>query len=208
MINWYQHVEMNQAPGSTYAASKKETEKEIVNFEREWDNKVNPNSDEKDQDFFDLLAWSKFRYVLVRRIFDLDVGGDYYILRLNSKEIRFDYESAMHILSRHFGHGMKTYVSVKDHFYGVFRHDQLHRDFERIFSQIDESGLFAQENVTDISFRFKGEIYKIWSLPIDASGQIFRISTFFPVSSPRILDKLRFEYTEKTINDELSIFIK
>jgi hypothetical protein len=194
--------------GSLFAASKKETELEIDELNKKWEAEPNVPAEEKDEDGFRLLAWSKFRHVLVRKIFDLDIKADFYSLHLNGKEIRFDPESAMHILSRHFGHGMKPYPSVKDHFYGVFRHDQLHLDFKNIFAEIDKSRVYKNDDIADINFRYQGVVYKIWSHPIEKESSVFRISTFFSISNSNILDKLQDKYTEVSITNALAVYVK
>lgn len=194
--------------GSLEWASQKETNQELVALWKKWHQAPETSEAEKDEDLFMLISWSKFRFVLARRIFELDIKADHYSLHLNGIELRFDFETALHILSRHFAHGMKPYESIKDHFYGVFAHDQLHLDFQRIFSVIDESGLFAGQDARNINFRYKGVIYKIWSHRIGETGTRFRISTFFPVSSPKRLAELVENYDETPVNEELTVFIK
>ena len=184
---WLHHLDATYAPNSLGAASQKETKIQMSDLEKKWANNLSIGNDEKDEDLTDLIAWSKFRYVLVRKIFELDIKAEKFILVINGKELSFDYETAMHILTRHFAHGMKPYPSVKDHFYGVFQHDRLHKDFEKIFGVIDNSGVYQNDDVTNINFKFKGIVYKIWSVPVPNSPGNFRISTFFPVSSYKIL---------------------
>lgn len=198
----------NFPEGSLEWGSQKETNKELAALQKKWDQAPETSEAEKDEDLFMLISWSKFRFVLARRIFKLDIKKDHYELHLDGKELRFDFETALHILSRHFGHGMKPYESDKDHFYGVFAHDQLHLDFERIFRAIDESGHFAGQDVKNVNFCYKGVIYKIWSHRTDETGMRFRISTFFPVSSPKRLAELAEYYDEKPVNEELTVFVK
>jgi hypothetical protein len=208
VTNWLDHLQANYKAGSIGEASQNETKIELESLEKKWQDNSITSEDEKDEDLFDLIAWSKFRYVLVRKIFDLKIKTDYYTLTLDGNEIRFDYESTMHILTRHFGHGMKPYPSPKDHFYGVFRHDELHKDFENIFDEINKTGLYGGNNPRDINFRFKGVIYKIWATPVKGVEKVYRISTFFPVSSKKLLDKLGTSYQELKINEELSVFVE
>jgi hypothetical protein len=208
VTNWLDHLEANYNAGSIGEASQKETKIELESLEKKWQDKRVTSEDEKDEDLFDLMAWSKFRYVLVRKIFDLQIKADYYSLTLDGNEIRFDYESAMHILTRHFGHGMKPYPSPKDHFYGVFRHDELHKDFENIFHEIDKNAFYGDNNPRDINFKFKDVIYKIWTIPVKEAEKAYRISTFFPVSSKKLLDKLDTCYQEIKVNKELSVFVE
>lgn len=206
---WLDQQQHAQYPdGSLAWVSQKETNKELVALRRKWHESPEIGEAEKDEDLFQLIAWSKFRFVLVRRIFEQDIKSDHYVLKLDGKEILFDYESALHVLSRHFAHGMKPYESLKDHFYGVFAHDKLHLEFENILNAIDQSGYYRGQDTKNINFRYNGEIYKIWGQQIDQTGSRFRISTFFPVSSPRRLDELNEHYDENPINDKLSIFVR
>lgn len=205
---WAMHLHEEYPDDSLGHASQKETKTELKAMEREWKTTPCITAEQKDDKAFDLLAWSRHRYVLIRRIFDLDIKADFYSLYLNGKELRFDYESAMHIMTRHFAHGMKPYNSTKDHVYGVFAYNELHKDFERIFQAIDASKTYVNDDVKEITFRYRGEIYRIYASVVDANNQTYRIDTFFPVSSPKILDELNEAFTEIPINDTLSIFSK
>lgn len=206
--SWSMHLDAGYPAGSLGAASQKEMKKELKKMEGEWTRDPGVTPEQKDEKCFLLLAWSKLRYVLTRRIFDLDIKGEYYAMNLNGKEFRFDYESALHILTRHYAHGMKPHHSEKDHFYGVFAYNELHLEFEKIFTAIDKSGYYVNENLEEITFRFKGVIYRMYAHPVNYEETVFRISTFFPVSNAGILDKLQKEFHEEVLNDELAIFIR
>jgi hypothetical protein len=206
--SWTAHLDGVYRDGSLAAASQKETKKELRKMEGEWKQDQGISQEDKDEKFFFLLAWSKFRYVLARRIFDLDIKGEYYPMTLNGKEFRFDYESALHILTRHYGHGMKPYKSEKDHFYGVFAYNELNSEFENIFSAIDASGLYQHDSLEEITFRYKDVVYRIYTHPRNFEESIYRISTFFPVSNAAILAKLEKEFHEENLNEDLTVFIK
>jgi hypothetical protein len=165
------------------------------------------NSLEFEQSYFELLAWAKFRHVIVRRIFDLDIKNDHYDLFIARFLIKFDYESAMHILARHFAQGMKPYPSSKDHFYGVFEHSKLHLHFEEIFSAIDEAGLFRNYAIRSIIFRYEVELYRMYINAIKNSTD-YRIATFFPLSSPSGRAKLARESNEIRLRPGLNIFVR
>lgn len=185
-------------------AEQKEVRLAIKSMKREY----NQEDAGYDDQYFITIAGSKFRYLLAKRIFQLSIKSDQYTLWLNGQEILFDYESCIHILARHFGHGMKAFTSEKDHFYGVFRHSHLHLDFEQIFQAIDKSGLYVNDSIQDINFRYKGKLYKIFVVAQKGiSNPKKRISTFFPVSDTSILNKLSLNYTEKEVDGNLSIFI-
>ncbi|MGN6435837.1 MAG: hypothetical protein ACTHMM_04855 [Agriterribacter sp.] len=208
IIEWYDLMEKPHPKGSLLEAAQKETRQELKGLLDKWAGNPNISEMEKDEDVSELYAWSKFRYVLVRRIFDLEIKDQSFVLSLNGNRILFDYESAMHILTRHFAHGRKPYSSSKDHFYGVFRHDKLYLDFEKIFHAIDATKVYTNDPIEDINFRFKGDIYKICCRPIGKGETAYRIVTFFPVSSTKNLEILKDTYNEHQISEELSIFVR
>jgi hypothetical protein len=164
---------------------------------------------------FDILAWSKYRYILIKRIFELEIGSDFYLLKLNGIDIRFDYFSYAHILTRHYAHGLKPYTSDKSHFYGVFGHSTLHLQLEAILRAIDESGYYVHDDIKEINFRFRGDIYKIYctqetKYTEGVSGpQVYnRLSTFFRVERENMLHRLSTQFEERIIDQELTIYIK
>jgi hypothetical protein len=197
-------------------ASVIETKIEIRNLKKEHGlNDLTTASPEIDLKYFELLAWSKFRYILTKKIFDLSIKADYYLLQLNGIAIRFDTKSCAHILTRHFAQGMKQYASDKDHFYDVFGHTDLHLQIEKLFVAIDASGLYVNDVVEDISFRYGQIIYKIYVRPgtefkkgIKGPQHFMRLSTFFPVSDKDMLQDLHDNYEEKKINDQTTIFTR
>jgi hypothetical protein len=191
-----------------------ETREEIKSLKKDYTSMKGVLKDKYEKEYFDLLAWSRYRYGVVRESFERDIKGDFYPLYLNGKEIRFDSDSLTHILTRHFGHIMKPYKSKKDHFYDVFAHDKLHLNFEDLFRKIDNSGLYAADPIEEINFRFKGGIYKIYVnkkevyLPgVTGAQYFFRLQTFFPVSETQMLNKINVNYIEKIIDNELSVFV-
>ena len=66
VTNWLDHLQANYKTGSIGESSQKETKIELESLEKKWNNDPIINEDEKDEDLFNLMAWSKFRYVLVR----------------------------------------------------------------------------------------------------------------------------------------------
>jgi hypothetical protein len=203
--DWDRRINSPRLTDPLMLAEQKEVRLAIKSVNREYGKQKHVYSDQ----YFITIAGSKFRYLLAQRIFQLDIKSDQYLLSLNGQVVLFDYESCIHILARHFGHGMKAFTSEKDHFYGVFRHSHLHLDFEEIFKAVDESGLYVNDSIQDINFRYKGEIYKVFTADQKGSSNPQkRIATFFPVSDSKILSALESSYTEKGINKDLSIFVK
>lgn len=186
-------------------AENKELEKELKILNRQKGNVVSID----DKDYFDALAWSKFRFLRVKKTFRLDIKCDYYTLWLNGVEILFDFIACTHILARHFAHGKKTYKADQDHFYSVFNPFHLHLDLEEIFKAIDHSGLYSNDDIHNITIRKKGQLYKVITRNYNyGSFTKKRIVTFYPLSKASELSNLSRDYNEKMVTDDLSVFVK
>jgi len=156
---------------------------------------------------FAILEWSKFRYILVKEIFELVIKSDSHKLYLNNIEILFTYYSLSHILTRHFGHGMKPYESYKSHFTKDIRHDEIHMKLQEFFKLIDESQYFLNDGIEEVNIRYKGTLYKIFSESyIEGKKSYVRVGSFFPTVNQKMLDRLRDEFVEKKINNVFSVF--
>jgi hypothetical protein len=186
-------------------AEKEELEKELKILNRQKSRVVSID----DKDYFDALAWSKFRFLRVKKNFRLDIKADYYSLWLNGDEILFDFKACSHILARHFAHGKKTYKADQDHFYSVFDPFHLHLDLEQIFKAIDQSGFYLKDDIQNITIRKKGELYKIITRNHNYGSLIKkRIVTFYPLSKVSELSNLSRDYMERMVTDDLSVFVK
>ena len=162
-----------------------------------------------DAGYFDALAWSKFRFLRVRKNFRLDIKANYYSVWLNGQEIFFDFKACTHILARHFAHGKKAYKADQDHFYSVFDPFHLHLDLEQIFKAIDQSGLYTKDALQNITIRKKEQLYKIITRDHNYGSFIKkRIVTFYPLSKISELSNLSRNYKEKKITDDLFVFVK
>lgn len=164
---------------------------------------------------FRLLEWSKYRYIMIKDIFNLIIKSDEYKLSLNGKEIIFNYFSLTHILTRHFGHVMKTYESDKSHFIKDVHHEEIHLKIEDIFRQIDASNFYINDSIEEVNIRLNGTLYKIYTtneskhVPGTKDPVPYqRLSTMFPIKHPKMLKRLDEEYEEKVITDTLSVFVK
>lgn len=170
------------------------------------------SSEEYEQDKFRLLAWSKYRYLIIQRILETEIKGDAYKLYLNGQEILFDQHSLAHIFTRHYGETMKPYISGKSHFTKDFYHEEIHLAIEDVFTRIDKSGFYSNESVDKITFRYKGTLYRIYCKPAKKSvkGQglvhFIRLSTFFPLEEQGMLDELAINFSEKQIDEGLTVF--
>jgi len=158
---------------------------------------------------FKLLEWSKYRYIIIKEIFELSIKADHYKLYLNGQEIIFDYYSFAHILTRHFAHVMKTYETEKSHFTQDVYHKEVHLKLEEIFKEIDISGVYSKSSIEEINIRYNNNLYKIFNdYEMQGSKKILRLNSFFPIEEKRMLIRLETEFEEKKISDRLSIFLK
>lgn len=162
-----------------------------------------------DPEYFDALAWSKFRFLRVRKNFRLDIKSDFYTLSLNREDILFDFKALTHILARHFAHGKKPYQADQDHFYSVFDPFHLHLYLEQILMAIDQSSLYTKDAIQNITIRKKGQLYKIITRDNNYGSFIKkRIVTFYPLSKLSELSDLSRNYKEKRVADDLFVFVK
>ena len=170
----------------------------------------------KKSDFFEkresLLAWTKYRYIIIKNIWVEEFHSVPYKLYLDNQEIIFDEESLAHILSRHFAQTMKQYLSEKSFFTKDFLHTELHKRLEDVFSSIDYNGMYRNQPLGDINFKLNGTIYKIYTeekdLQIKGKKKVIRrMASFFPLEHPGKLKKLDALYYEYAVEKNLSVFL-
>jgi len=203
--DWDIQIKKNNSADPYILAEKEELEKELKILNRQKSKVVSID----DKDYFDALAWSKFRFLRVKKNFRLDIKAEYYSLWLNGDEILFDFKACSHILARHFAHGKKTYKADQDHFYSVFDPFHLHLDLEQIYKAIDQSCLYLKDDIQNITIRKKGQLYKIITRNHNYGSFIKkRIVTFYPLSKVSELSNLSRDYKEKMVTDDLSVFVK
>lgn len=157
---------------------------------------------------FKLLEWSKYRYIMIKDVFDLSIASDHYMLFLNGNEIVFDYYSLTHILTRHYGHIMKTYETDKSHFTQDVHHERIHLELEAIFKKIDATNVYSDQSVKEVNIRLNGTLYKIYiDEEMKGGKNVFRLNTFFPIDNSRMLMRLKNEFNEVVIDKNLSVFV-
>jgi hypothetical protein len=163
-----------------------------------------------------IFEWSKYKYLIIKYIFEEVIKGKEYKLFLNNKEIIYDYYSLYHILTRHYGHIMKPYSVTKNHFTDMeFDPELLHLKIQEIFKKIDASGHYYYDKVEEVNFKYKNQIYKIFckqelrsqTKGNKSTGQFLRLNSFFPVGNKRMLHRLTSEFEEIKIDKDLSIFV-
>ena len=146
---------------------------------------------------------------MIKDIFDLVIKSDEFKLYLNGQEIIFDYYSLTHILTRHYGHIMKSYETDKSHFTKDVLHEEVHSKLEEIFKLIDDSGFYTHDSVQEINIRLNGTLYKIFTdYETKGAKKYLRLNSFFPVDHDKMLDRLKNDFEEKIIAKDLSVFVK
>jgi hypothetical protein len=187
-----------------------ETREELRNLRKRYKifHRTFSSADYQDRKF-KLLEWSKYRYIMIKDVFELSIKSDKYKLFLNGQEIIFDYYSLTHILTRHFGHIMKTYETEKSHFTKDIHHEEVHLRLEEIFKKVDDSNLYKGDSVLEINIRYNGTLYKIFcNYEQNGSTKFLRLNSFFPTENKQMLNRLAKDFTEKKIDNTLSIFVK
>jgi|ERR1035437_80866 hypothetical protein len=185
---------------------KVETKKELKILSRENSNISILDLEDKK---FQILAWSKYRFIMVKKIFEKNIKSNEYKLSLNGQEIVFGYDSLYHIYTGHFGLMMKPYNSQKSHFFKDFPHSEIHSKLENIFIEIDKSKLYSKNAIEAIHLRYNGSIYKIFcKKEVEKINSKYRLTSFFPVEYEQLLKELKIKFEEKRINNNLSIFVK
>lgn len=158
---------------------------------------------------FKLLEWSKYRYIIIKEVFELSIKSDHYKLYLNGQEIIFNYYSLVHILTRHFGHVMKPYETDKSHFTKDIHHEEVHLRLEQIFKQIDNSNIYKDNSMEEVNIRLNGTLYKIFTdYEQNGSAKFLRLNSFFPIENKQMLERLSKQFEEKIIDVNLSVFVK
>ncbi|CAN5616139.1 hypothetical protein BH10BAC2_BH10BAC2_06390 [soil metagenome] len=176
---------------------------------------IQPGTRQFNAAYLNLLEWSKFRSIAVRRIFKRVIHSDYVTFLLNNKTIIYNYTSLNHIMARHYAHGVKPYNSGRDHFYGVFAPEDLHIQIGNILRDIDNSKLYINDSIEEVSFRYRNDIFKINTkvetyFEAGKKGMQKRthLTTFYKLGKKEEIQKLTNDCYEKKVSKDLTIFIK
>lgn len=89
----------------------------------------------------------------------------------------------------------------------------MNQQLKDIFDTIEQSGLYANNNIGNVHFKYKGIDYAIWinerTKQIKGQGNVKfnRLETFYPLEEKEI-NKLNNNFDYCQINDEVGIYIK
>lgn len=185
------------------------------------------NTDYKlNSDYTMFILYTKFIYLLCSKIKEIfEIEKPYHTMIINKQKIRFTEMSLVHILIRHYSPLSK--ISQKNILKSNHKDDipteEIHLQLENIFKNIEDSDIirdniyFKEWDINkkplneDITFQFKGQIYRVWiSLNLNKSerGQIAfkEIETFHPLDDAEDLKKLKSNYTKLRINENLYFY--
>ena len=210
LVKWDRLMTLGNLADLIIKAERKEFRYELWQLKREVPNKAPEFSSR----YLRLLEWSKFRSIAVRRIFKKNIKLSEIEFTLNKETIIFNYESLTHIIARHFAHGVKPYFTNRDHFYGIFAPDELHKSIGQFLESIDKSNLYLADSIQEINFRYQRDIYRIntkveiyFEQGKTGAQKRNRLTTFFRLSEMPELEKLKDHFIEKRIDKHLSVFV-
>jgi len=160
-----------------------------------------------------IVEWSKYRYIFIKKIFETKIRQKEFILKLNGQEIVFNYYSLTHILTRHFAHVIKPYVTDKDHFTEAIGHNEIHLKLKYFFDEIEKSEVYEKQSIEEISIRYKDRLYQIFCRYSTkhirgAPVKYLRVDSFFPLENQLMLNKLTTDFDEVKINADLTVFVR
>lgn len=156
-----------------------------------------------------LLLMTKYVYLTCLEIIET-LKAFPYKFKINSWTVEFDEFSLIHIIVRHYAELTKQYETSKSYHNVDFHPRQLALDLELIFRMIES--VVPIENVNNIVFENKGQLYEIWINERNKSKKgignvkVLRLETFYPILD-KDRQKLIFEsYKTYTIDDNLKYY--
>ena len=207
---WQKEVFKNNHTDQLMQIASKETRDELNNLRKKYTAlHRNFSSVEYGRRKFKLIEWARYRYIVIKEVFDLIIKSDHYKLYLNGQEIIFNYYSLTHIMTRHYGHIMKTYETDKSHFTQDVYYEEVHLELENIFKEIDNSNLYKNNSVKEVNIRLNGNLYKIFcEFETIGSTKKLRLNSFFPIQNSKMLERLKKEFEEKVLSNTVSVFVR
>lgn len=178
----------------------KETRYELKNLRKEYGKLSYQEYRERR---FAIIAWSKYRYILIKRVFEQVIRGNSATITLNGENFIMDFKTYYHIVSRHFADIQKPYQHLKDHFIPDFEPENLHDGLGQIFSALTASGKLVGQDLSHIYFRYKGVVYRVISKKARGSSD-FHVETFHPCTDLNLVQDLN----EETIFNDLNVFLR
>jgi len=158
-----------------------------------------------DQEIMEIRLHNKFIYYTAKEVFE-NFDNQQLVLTLNNKPIIINEFSVVHITNRHFAELAKKYKSGKSFHNENFHPKLLSKQLKDIFEQIENAGGLKALIVKEIHFKFKGDIYKIYTTDrLNYKGDIY-LSTFFIVDDKSLLQKLAKDFNLVKVNDEISVY--
>lgn len=158
------------------------------------------------------LLQSKYIYHKALKMFERFDNEDF-VINLNGQDIEIDEASIVHIMNRHYSQITKANPTKSFH-NEDFEPQYLNKQLKEIFHSIDSSGLYKGQQIDRIAFKYRGTNYVIWikkrTKQIKGKGNIefHHLETFYPLDDEVELRNVEKDFTFKTINDMLGVYIK
>lgn len=180
-------------------------------------NQVNQQSSEFQSNFqfggrrkyeHDVLATrlrNKFIYLTAKEVFE-NFDNQQLTLILNGKQIIINEQSVIHITNRHFAEAVKRFRSKRSFHNENFHPKLLNKQLQIIFQQFEQAGGLNSTYLNEINFKYKGDIYRIYTNDGKNNRGDITISTFFILEDPKQLQRLSNDFTLIQINADLSIY--
>lgn len=161
-----------------------------------------------------LIMLSKKVFIKAERYFSL-ISEKIKKIILNDVEIELNEQSFVHILIQHFAETQKPINPEKSQHPTFIRIDYLFEFIESIITKIDESGLYKNDNIRCINFRYREVDFRIYC--VDSFKQVkgfkenisfIRLSTFYLIHTTEHLDDIKNNYILNMIDTELGVYLK
>jgi hypothetical protein len=158
------------------------------------------------------LLQSKYIYCKALQIFEMFDRQDF-ILNLNGQSIEINEFSIIHVLSRHFSQITKQNPTKSFH-NEDFDPKILNKQLKAIFDEIENSGVYTDQSINKITFKYEGIDYRVWvnkrTKQVAGTGNVEfnRLETFYPLTDQEEVMDINDNYELHMINGSLGIYLK
>jgi hypothetical protein len=216
-IEWNEVIDKENHKDQLLQVVSKETRDEIKTFNKSPEFNTNGFLNKNENYKFRLkrlLLRSKYIYMKIGEIVELNDGNGVWYTMLNGKKIVINNYSLIHIFNRHFHMSEKQADKEKDLHDDTFLPQTIAEDLISIIDEINNSGFYINDDISKINIEWKGKLYTIYTKDLifqvanKADEEISRVQTFYPVGDESEREKIINDYNLKVISDNLKVFVK